>query len=171
MKKTIIATLVLVLSVFATATAGGKGETDCSSSKKITMNSGFNKLVVEGNVDVVLFEDDTANEIRTFGESKDMSGISISEKNGVLTIRNKRSSGQKVLIYVPVKRIDVIEAGGHSKVSSATALSKGVTLVAKGDCKFNIVSEGAIEVQHEGEVEVVVEERTIYTASSTVKQS
>ena len=171
MKKTIIATLVLVISAFATATAGGKGEADRSSSKKITMSTGFTKLVVDGNVDVVLFEDDDATEIRTFGKTSDMAATSITEKEGVLTIKNKKNFGEKVLVYVPVKRLYVIEAGGNSKVSSATTLTGAVTLIAKGDCKFNIVSEGVIEVQQDGEVEVSVEKRTISSAAKAIRHS
>ncbi len=168
MKKTIFATLVLVVSAFATATAGGKGETDLSSSKKITMNPGFTKLVVDGNVDVVLFEDDATNEIRTFGNVSDMAATSITEKNGVLTIINKKSNGQKVLVYVPVKKLTVIEAGGNSKVSSATHLqSATLLLIAKGDCKFNIRSIGSIEVEKDGEVELSVEQNTIPYIATT----
>lgn len=168
MKKTILATLVLVISAFATVTAGGKSDADRSSSKKITMNTtGFTKLVVDGNVDVVLFEDDSASDIRTFGDAGDMASLTITEKNGVLSIKNKKSFGQKVLVYVPVKSLSVIEASGDSKVSSATALSSNITLIAKGDCKFNIVSAGAIEIEQENEVEVNVEKRTIYTTKTT----
>lgn len=171
MKKTIIATLVLVISAFATATAGGKGEADRSSSKNITMSTGFNKLVVDGNLDVVLFEDDTASEIRTFGNTNDMAAVTITEKNGVLTIKNKKGFGEKVLVYVPVKRIDVIEASGNSKVSSATSLSSSIVLIVKGDCKFNIVSLGTIEVEQEGEVELLVEKRRISSIAKAIKQS
>ena len=96
MKKTIIATLVLVISAFATATAGNIGETASSSSKKITVNTSFSKLVVEGNVDVVLYEDDASAEIRTFGLNNDMAATTITQENGVLTIRNKKGKGEKV---------------------------------------------------------------------------
>ena len=162
MKKTIFATLVLVVSAFATATAGGKGDSDLSSSKLITVNPTFSKLVVDGNVDVVLFEDNITNEIRTFGNTSDMAATSITEKDGVLTIKNKKNNGQKVLVYVPVKKLSVIEASGDSKVSSATPLqSSTILLIAKGDCKFNIRSVGAIEVEKDGDVELSVEENSI----------
>jgi Putative auto-transporter adhesin, head GIN domain len=170
MKKTIIATLVLVISAFATATAGTIGETASSSSKKITMYNSFSKLVVEGNVDVVLYEDETSTDIRTFGLNSDMAATTITQENGVLTIKNKKGKGEKVLVYVPVKDLIVIEASGNSKVSSATPLnSELITLVAKGECKFNILSTGVIEVVEEGNVEVHVEKRSIST--KTVSRS
>jgi hypothetical protein len=164
MKKQIVATLVLVISAIATATAGDKNEMGISTSGSITINpTSFSKLVVEGNVDVVLFEDDATLNIRTFGNNNDMKATSITEKNGVLTIRNSKSSGEKVLIYVPVKNLAVIEASGNAKVSSAVPLQSGeITLVAKGDCKFNILCMGTIAVEQEGEVEMTVEKRTIF---------
>lgn len=160
MKKQILATLVLVISAFATATASGKGETDCSSSKKITVNktTGFSKLVVDGNVDVVLFEDNAESEIRTFGNNADLASTSISQKNGVLTIKNNNANGPKVLVYVPVSHLAIIEANGNSKVSSASPLqSKQLTLVVKGDCKFNIQATGDIDIVQDGAEEVRVE--------------
>lgn len=162
MKKQFLATLVLVISAFATATAGDKNEMSLSSSNSITMNpTSFSKLVVEGNVDVVLFEDEAAMNIRTFGNNSDMAATSITEKDGVLTITNNRNSGEKVLIYVPVKNLAVIEASGNAKVSSAVPLQSAITLVAKGDCKFNIRSTGTIDVEQEGEVEMTVEKRIV----------
>lgn len=168
MKKQILATLVLVISAIATATAGEKNEMGLSSSNTVTMNpAGFSKLVVEGNVDVVLFEDETTLNIRTFGNNSDMAATSITEKDGVLTIKNNKSSGEKVLIYVPVKKLAVIEASGDAKVSSAVPLrSDVITLVAKGDCKFSILSTGTIDVKQEGEVELTVEKRTIVTKAT-----
>lgn len=171
MKKTIIATLVLVISAFATATAGNSGETASSSSKKITVQTSFSKLVVEGNVDVVLYEDDASADIRTFGQNSDMAATTITQENGVLTIKNKKGRGEKVLVYVPVKDLIVIEASGNSKVSSATPLNSDlITLVAKGECKFNILSTGTVEVVEEGNVEVHVEKRNI-TAKTIVARS
>ncbi len=170
MKKTIIATLVLVISAFATATAGNIGETAGSSSKKITMNTSFSKLVVEGNVDVVLYEDETSADISTFGLNSDMVTTTITQENGVLTIKNKNGKGEKVLVYVPVKDLIVIEASGNSKVSSATPLNSAlITLVVKGDCKFNILSTGTVEVLEDGNVEVNVEKR--YITAKTVTRS
>ncbi|MBL0356913.1 MAG: DUF2807 domain-containing protein [Chitinophagaceae bacterium] len=170
MKKQILATLVLVISVFATATAGSKGETDCSSSNQITLHTGFSKIIVDGNVDVVLFEDNSQLEIRTFGNNDAMAATSISQKDGVLTITNNRTKGEKVLVYVPVNQLSIIEAKGNSKVSSAAVLlSQQLTLVVKGDCKFDIRSTGNIDVVQDAEVEMLVEKRL--TSSKPAAQS
>jgi Putative auto-transporter adhesin, head GIN domain len=164
MKKQFLATLVLVVSVFATAHAGSTSNSaDKSTSKKINLTeTGFTKLVVSGNVDVVLFQDDTNSSVRTFGNEADIASTSITQSNGVLTISNRKENGQKVLVYVPVSRLSVIEARGNSKVSSASLLnSQQITLVVKGDCKLNIQNAGAIDVVQEGDVEVTVERREL----------
>lgn len=166
MKKLILATLVLMISVFATATAADKKDTDCSTSKTISVKHNFSKLVIDGNVDVVLYEDSKDSEIRTFGDHLSIAATTIEEKNGVLTIHNKHSHGEKILVYVPVSHLEVIEAAGNSKVTSASILaSEQLTLVVKGDCKFNIQSAGSIDVV-EGESEVTIEKKTI-TLKST----
>ncbi len=172
MKKQILATLVLVISAYATAHANSKGETDCSSSKQITVNTGFSKVIVDGNVDVVLFEGNSESEIRTFGKNSELAATTISQENGVLTIKgSSKSKGEKVLVYVPVTNLSVIEAAGNSKVSSASALqSQQLTLIVKGDCKLAIEATGNIEVVQDGDVEMLVEKNTIKTPK-TVSQS
>ncbi len=159
MKKQLTAILVLTVTCFASAFAVPVNET-VSSSRKIILQTGFQKIVAEGNVDVVLFENSHETQIRTFGNSADLAATSITEEGGVLTIRNKRHKGEKVLVYVPVNQVTVIEARDNSKVSSATTLaSPQLTLVVKGDCQFNIQSSGKIDVVDNGEVEVVIEKK------------
>ncbi len=172
MKKQIVATLVLFLSVLATAHAGVKKENNSSTSKTITLNTGhsFSKLVVEGNVDVVLYENDAESEIRTFGNRKDLAATRIVEKDGVLTISNSRSSGEKVFVYVPVKNLRTIEAKGDSKVSSAAVLPlQQLTLVVKGTCQFNIRATGNIDVVQDGDVDMLVEKNVVTLMTNTVK--
>ena len=157
MKKQLTAILVLTVTCVASAFASPVAETG-SSSRKITLQSGFQKIVADGNVDVVLFENSHETQIRTFGNSADLAATSVTEEAGVLTIRNTRNKGEKVLVYVPVSRLTVIEARGNSKISSATTLSSPqLTLVVKGDCRFNIQSSGNIDVVENGDVEMVVE--------------
>ncbi len=161
MKKQFLATLVLVISVFATATATDKKrEATSSTSKTITVKQGFSKLVADGNVEVVLYEDNNISEIRSFGTNADVAATSITEKNGVVTITNKNKKGQKVLVYVPVNNLEVIEAKGFSKVSSAAPLSSAqLTLVVTGECYFNIQATGNIDVLQEVEGDVMIERK------------
>ncbi len=157
MKKQITAILVLTVTCFASAFAGTNSHENGASSRKIILNTGFSKVIADGNVDVVLFENTGDMEVRTFGNSADLASTRITENGGVLTIRNTRNRGEKVLVYVPVSQLTVIEARGNSKVSSASALHSGhITLVVKGDCRMNIQTLGTVEVVENGEVEVLV---------------
>jgi len=162
MKKTLIATLVLIISAVATANAAERKGESLSTSNNISISTNFTKLVVDGNVDVVLFEDNSLLEIRTFGKSQDMAATSITEKDGVLHITNKRRTGEKVLIYVPVRLLKSIEADNNAKVSTATPLlSEHITLYANGDCKFNVTSTGTIDVVENNGSEVVMDAKII----------
>lgn len=156
MKKQFLATLTLLIAVVATAGAE-KTKVLSTASKTFTVKQQAQKLQVEGNVDVVLYEDNSAT-VSVFGTESNISGTTVTEKNGVLTISNK-NAGEKTLVYVPVKNISAIEASDNAKITSATVLnSKVITLVANGDCNINIVTSGRIEVVSTEGTETVVKQ-------------
>lgn len=154
MKKQILVTLVLMISVFTTAFAGKNKETLAPSSQKISVNDEIKKIVVEGNVDVVLFEDSKAA-IYLFGDTKT---TSVSQHNGVLTVKNSSLRGEKTLVYVPVNGIKEIEVKDNAKVSSAGPLTTGdLTVYVNGDCNINLKATGKINLVEGEAVEMIVE--------------
>lgn len=154
MKKQILVTLVLMISVFTTAFAEKDSNAFAPVSKKITVKKEVTKIVAEGNVDVVLFENEGAA-IYMFGNT---GTTSVSEKDGVLTVKNSKTTGEKTLVYVPVKNVQEIEAKGNAKVSSAVPLTtKELTVYVNGDCHIDLKATGKINLV-EGELtEMVVE--------------
>ena len=157
MKKQFLATLTLLTAVVATASAE-KNKVLSTASRTVTVQQQAKKLVVEGNVDVVLFENNSST-ISIFGNEKNIQVTVVTEKNGVVTISNKKQ-GEKTLVYVPVKNISSIEADGNAKITSGTVLnSKEIILVANGDCNINIISSGKIEVLNTDGAETVVKKR------------
>ena len=163
MKKQFLATLVLLVTVVATASAEKK-KTLSTASRMVTVQQHSKKLVVEGNVDVVLYENNSST-VSIFGYENNIQGTTVTEKNGVLTISNK-NDGEKTLVYVPVKNISAIEATGNAKITSATVLnSKEITLVANGDCNIHITTSGRIEVINGEGTEIVVEKNNLNTQS------
>ncbi len=154
MKKQILVTLVLMISVFTSAFAEKDSNTFAPASKKISVKKEVTKIVVEGNVDVVLFENEGAA-IYMFGNT---STTSVSENDGVLTVRNSKTTGEKTLVYVPVKNVQEIEAKGNAKVSSAVPLNtKELTVYVNGDCHIDLKATGKINLV-EGELtEMIVE--------------
>lgn len=154
MKKQILVTLILMISVFTTAFAEKDSNGFAPVSKKILVNEEVTKIVVEGSVDVVLFENEGAA-IYMFGNT---GTTSVREKDGVLTVKNSKTTGEKTLVYVPVKNIQEIEAKGNAKVSSAVPLTtKELTVYVNGDCHIDLKATGKINLV-EGELtEMVVE--------------
>jgi hypothetical protein len=154
MKKQILVTLVLMISVFTTAFAEKQKESLAPSSQKISVKDNFQKILVEGNVDVVLFEDNNAA-IYMFGDTKT---TTVSQTNGVLTVKNTNLSGEKTLVYVPVSDIKEIEVRNNAKVSSAGPLISGeLTVYVNGDCHIELKATGKINLIEGESVEMIVE--------------
>ena len=154
MKKQILVTLVLMISVFTTALAEKNNTASAPTSQKILVTDPIQKIVAEGNVDVVLFEDN-GTAIYMFGNT---STTTVSEANGVLTVKNSKTTGEKTLVYVPVSDIKEIAAKGHAKVSSAGPLISGeLTVYVNGDCSINLKATGKINLVEGESTEMVIE--------------
>ncbi|MFT3681091.1 MAG: DUF2807 domain-containing protein [Ferruginibacter sp.] len=155
MTKQILSALVLLGTVTGTVSAE-KQNNAATTSKMVTVQQHSKKLKVEGNVDVVLYENNSST-ISIFGNESNINNTVVTECDGTLVISNK-AGGEKTLVYVPVKNLGAIEAAGNAKITSGTVLnSKEITLVANGDCKINITTSGKIDVINGEETETVVE--------------
>lgn len=157
MTKQFLVTVTLLLSVFTTAFAEKKETaSNSSTSKKVTLNGDFKKLVVSGNVDVVLYEKSAAD-VYLFDNAGNTGETTITERNGVLTVKGK-DCGEKTLVYIPVNNIKEIEVSGKAKVTSAHPLQTAqLTVFINGDCKVNIQSTGAIDLVEGDGAEMTVE--------------
>ena len=154
MKKQILVTLVLMISVFRTAFAEKNNSDFKAASKKISVTGQVHKIVADGNVDVVLFEDNGAA-IYMFGNTRT---TTVSEQDGVLTVKNSQTTGEKTLVYVPVSEVSEIEAKGHAKVSSAGPLISGeLTVYVNGDCNIDLKVTGKINLVEGDSTEMVIE--------------
>ena len=154
MKKQILVTLILMISVFTTAFAEKNTSSLAPTSKKISVKEEVTKIIVEGNVDVVLFENEGAA-IYMFGDTKE---TTIKESNGVLTVRSTKKRGEKTLVYIPVKNIREIEAKGYAKVSSGSPLNTDeLTVYVNGDCNIDLKVTGKINLVEGDSTEMIVE--------------
>ena len=154
MKKQILVTLVLMISVFTTAFAENNESPLNAASKKIPVKEEATKISVEGNVDVVLFENDGAA-IYMFGNT---STTTVKEINGVITVTNSKKSGEKTLVYIPVKNVKEIEAKGNAKVTSAFPLNTNeLTVYVNGDCHVDLKVNGKINLVQGDSAEMIVE--------------
>jgi len=165
MKKQILVTLVLMISVFTTAFAE-KNSSSTNCSRKIFVDDQIKKIVVEGSVDVVLFEDN-GSAIYMFGNT---GTTSVTEKNGVLTVKNTQKTGEKTLVYVPVTDIREIEVNDNAKVSSAGPLISGsLTVYVNGNCNVDLKSTGNVTLVEGESTEMVVEKFKSTKGRDTVR--
>lgn len=147
MKKQFLFTMILLVSVYAVSFAADKKKADGPVTKLVMLTRSFHKLVVNGNVDVILFEDD-AESISIVGNAKSSGAVRITQLNGVLTIESNRSVGRRVQVVVPVKHLREIEAGGSSRISAVTTLESPVlTLTINDACKIGVKTTGTINVE------------------------
>jgi hypothetical protein len=166
MKKQILVTLVLMISVFTTAFAEKNTSSFANSSKKISVNDQIKKIVVEGSVDVVLFEDN-GSAIYMFGNT---GTTTVTEKDGILTVRNTQKTGEKTLVYVPVTDIREIEVNDNAKVSSAGPLISGdLTVYLNGNCNVDLKSTGNINLVEGESTEMIVEKFKSTKGRETVR--
>ena len=164
MKKQILVTLVLMISVFTTAFAEKTPGAFSTTSKKVFVNEEIQKIVVEGNVDVVLFEDNKAA-IYLFGNT---STTTISQTNGVLTVKNSKTTGEKTLVYIPVTDIKTIEVKDYAKVSSAGPLiSSELTVFVNGDCNIDLKVTGKVNLVEGDSTEMIVKKFSQVKGRST----
>jgi hypothetical protein len=147
MKKRILPILLLIVTISATAVAATKKDPRQPVTKEIKIKQPFQKLLVNGNVDVILFEDSSSSITVIGGSDKEIKAVEIKELNGVLTIDCRKSTGKRIQVVVPVHGLSAIEAGGASRVSAVTTLqSPELTLLINNDCEIGVRSTGKINV-------------------------
>jgi Putative auto-transporter adhesin, head GIN domain len=154
MKKQILVALVLMISIFTTAFAENNSNVLAPTSKKVPVKKEVTKIVVEGNVDVVLFENEGAA-IYMFGNT---TTTTVKEVNGILTVKDSRTTGEKTLVYIHVKNVKEIEATGSAKVSSAAPLNTDeLTVYINGDCSVDLTVTGKVNLVEGDSTEMIVE--------------
>lgn len=147
MKKQFFYLLALATLVTTAGFSKPPGNGTSIIIKEVRLPAHFQRLVTRGSVDVVLFEDSTLL-VNIQGKQKPVDGISLTTENGVLTIRNRNSTG-RVVVYVPANNLAFIEAYDNSRVSTCTRLSsKLLTLMVNDDCRIAVHSTGRIVIRN-----------------------
>jgi Putative auto-transporter adhesin, head GIN domain len=119
---------------------------DNSPSMKSKANKvAFNKIVVNGDMDIVLTESDFV-QVEIKGEQKTGKEVNYYLKKGVLYIDGSKGFGKtKPTVYIHVSHLQSIEVNGESIVSSNGRLaSKTLKVVVNGEAKFDLKNYGEI---------------------------
>jgi len=153
MKRQIV-TMFALLVLSGSAVAKEKSDGPDVISVKIT--APFQKLVVEGNVEVLLFEN-SLTFANVQGEKKSIDAVEFTQKDGVLTITAPSNGGDKAVVYLPVQHITMIEAWKDATVTSNTVLnSSDLTILLNDDCKVSVTATGKIKLLEGEETTMVV---------------
>jgi len=156
MKKQLATVFALLALVTGSAVAKEKNDGSKMIIKEIMIREPFHKLVVEGNVDVLLFENSTTI-ANVQGRQKNVDAVEFTEKNGVLTITASSVNGKKPVVYLPVRHLAAIEAWKDAVVTGTTVLqSPDLTLLLNDDCKISVTATGKIKFQEGAETSLMV---------------
>ncbi|MEO6670047.1 MAG: DUF2807 domain-containing protein [Ferruginibacter sp.] len=158
MKKLIV--LITVFSLGLSAFASPK-DFKGYRSEKFSYGLAFSKIVVEDNIDLVLYENATTN-IQFDGNQKDIASIEWKVKKGVLYISSKNGPlKNKVIVTIDVAALSDITLEGQSSVRSLGNLnSPELNVFMKGGCFAAIRNTGAINVINTDDTDMNVIEMT-----------
>ena len=137
-----IIALALTTQSFANSTS-----VEAYRSVQVTRTQAFNKIVVEDDIDLVIYENKTEN-MQFDGNKTDIAKVEWKIRNGVLYIRSKQGSlRNKVLVTLDVTNLTKIEIVGNSNVRSLGALNSPLLQVyISGESHLSIRNQGGIDV-------------------------
>jgi len=137
--------LVVLMASFATTTlAQEKGGNKIS--RKIQVYS-FDKLRVDGDLLVMLVEEDTARTVYIEGKRDFVNSIHVKMENGGLTIQTTRKVdyARNAIVYVPVRTLRNLEVNADAKVYSLNELSSTtLDVLINGNCTVSIDVAGIV---------------------------
>lgn len=144
MKNIILSAAIVLLAVntFANESA--------PVSKQVKVSTSFNKLVVYGDIEVVLTTE-ASGVITIDGTTADIEGITVQVKNGKLVIDAVRSI-KKAVVRIPVNQLKEIDLHGDAVLSSVGTLNTAaLNIFLDGACDIKLTAVGKINITHSGE--------------------
>lgn len=157
MKKLIIMAVSL-LTITAASFAGTVHESIPVLTKTISSKVAFQHIVINGDVNVVLVENEFV-QVDVTGEQKSVETVSYYVKKGTLYINRKHSpKSTNPVVTISVNDLQSLEVNGDGDVISYGSLhSKKLKLVLKGESKFNVRNLGEILLEADSNIDVQFE--------------
>lgn len=138
-----------MLLLVATAANAQTTESKKAAIKKINVER-FHKLVIDASIDVLLIEDDAPGKLYIEGDPTYFDEITVTEKEGVLTIAATKDRTYKKRIYIglPVQQLKEVEINAASFVLGMNTLRSSNLIVKMNyDCIVSLKSTGPIELK------------------------
>lgn len=142
---------VLMAALFAAFISGSaiadNGQNNERIVREIQIMEGFNKIIINGNANVVLVEEKSM--IATIeDEAADENSTTITSQNGILTVQVVHNRNGRPVIKIPVRQLQVLEVNGDGNVNSVSSLlmSENLAVFINGECKIALRTTGNISV-------------------------
>lgn len=130
-----------VLLLAAGAACAQTTESKKAAIKKLDVQR-FHKLVVDASIDVLLIEDDAPGKLYIEGDSAYFHEITLTEKDGVLSISGVKDRNYKKRIYIglPVQYLKELEV-------NAAALVVGMNTIKSSDLSVTVNQQGRVSIK------------------------
>ena len=111
------------------------------STKEISINSPFQKITLNCNIQLVLIQDEDKSSAVITGDENFIPAVNVSVEKGVLSITSKQNlKGKKIKVFVPVSNLNLLDLAGNGSVAT-----EGI--IKLNDLKV-IVHSGSIAALH-----------------------
>jgi hypothetical protein len=144
LKQLFAAMLLLV----ANAAGAQSTESKKTAIKKMDVQR-FHRLVVDASIDVLLIEDDEPGKLYIEGDSAYFAEITLTEKEGVLTISGLKDRNYKKRIFIglPVQQLKEVEVNAEGFVLGMNTLqSDDLSVILNQRGKVSLKTTGSIKV-------------------------
>jgi hypothetical protein len=157
MKKLIIMAVSL-LTLNAASFASTIKENNPVFTKKVEKKAAFQHIVINGDVDVVLVENDYV-QVDICSEQNNNTSVSHYVNKGILYInRVDVSLGRKPIVIVAVNDLQSLEVNGDGDVTSKGSLrSSKLKLMINGESKLNVRNRGELMIESNSNIKLDIQ--------------
>ena len=159
MKKMLAAGLISATLLTATIAYSSDAKPVKPITRKIPIESAFQKIAMGDNLQLVLIQDENISAIRITGDENLVNEVRVSIEKGVLTINSKKNLKNKnVRIYVPVSVLTSLDLGrGTSVATEGIVKLNGLKVTVDVDSKVDLNVIGDLEIEAGNDCDVVYE--------------
>lgn len=146
--KKIILSLILLMTPFL-STVFSQNNLSPVYVKKIGLSE-FSRLIIRGDITVMLIEDDTEDTARIEGSEKFIEKVIILQAHKELVVRTKSFKDLKKsgIVYIPVHSLQSVEINADAKVISYNTLhSPELNILINGNCTVDLVLKGKLNIR------------------------
>ena len=145
--KILVATVLLITTV--TNSFAYRHHPNFPVIREVIIKTDFQKILINKNFQLVLIQNSGKSSVTIAGDAKDIQDVEVNIINNELRVTSKRNINySKVVVYVPVKNLSVLNLASGASVSGEGALKfDDLTVVLNRDSKVNLKALGNITLK------------------------